>query len=228
MSDNTASHDNAPDASNASAVQEAFAKGRAKKAAAAATQGRAIANQLRNQQQPREIVTFETAARICPSAGVATKISNVYALPPVDYPAIRQATEDSLAQAAKALTDNLNDKALEMHMQRIVDGFVRSANGAGAFYDKRTQLARDLSSKVANEHRDEDRPGIDNTANAAERACSFAAIMGLQAYALLAAAHGAIDAYAQVCGQDWKPYEGMAGATLSRQALSHQVGAFTN
>ena len=227
MSDNAAAQQPAnvdADPADATVVQDAFAKGRARKAE---TQARAVVNKLRNQQQARDIITLETAARICPTAGVATKISTVYALPPVDYPAIRQATEDSLAQAAKALTDNLNDKALEMHMQRIVDGFVRSANGAGNFYDKRTQLARDLSSKVASQHRDEDRPGIDNTANAAERACSFAAIMGLQAYALLAAAHGAIDAYAQVCGQDWKPYEGMAGATLSRQALSYQVGAFS-
>ena len=49
---------------------------------------------------------------------------------------------------------------------------------------------------------------------------------GLQAYALLAAAHGAIDAY--VCGQDWKPYEGSqtTGRTISRQAITAQVGAF--
>ena len=145
-----------------------------------------------------------------------------------NYHAIREATEQHLAQTAKALADNLNEKALQMHMQRIVDAFVRSAHGAGNFYDAKAAQARDLTSKVANADRDEDRPGIDNTANRAERACEFAAEVGLQAYALLAAAHGAVDAYAHVTGQDWKPYEGNTAPSrqVDRQAAAARVGAF--
>ena len=47
----------------------------------------------------------------------------------------------------------------------------------------------------------------------------------MQSYAILAAAHGAVDAYAHVCGKDWKPYEG-TGGNVSTQALAIQAGAF--
>ena len=193
---------------------------------AASPQGPATA--LRAAQGARPVVTFYSAARICPNEGVATKIVSRFGMEAVDYHAIREATEQHLAQAAKALADNLNEKALQMHMQRIVDAFVRSAHGAGNFYDAKAAQARDLTSKVANADRDEDRPGIDNTANRAERACEFAAEVGLQAYALLAAAHGAVDAYAHVTGQDWKPYEGNTAPSrqVDRQAAAARVGAF--
>ena len=179
-------------------------------------------------QQGRQVVTFETAARLCPNAGVASKIVTFYGLDEVDYHAIREATEEHLAQSAKALADNLNEKALEIHLQRIVDAFVRSAHGAGNFYDGKAAIARDLSSSIANEDRDEDRPGVDATANKAERARIFAAQVGLQAYALLAAAHGAVDAYAHVCGQNWKPYEGTQAPAqhVTRQAAAAQASAF--
>ena len=193
---------------------------------AASPQGPATAP--RTAQGARPVVTFESAARICPNEGVATKIISRFALEAVDYHAIREATEQHLAHTAKALADNLNEKAMQMHMQRIVDAYVRSAYGAGTFYDGKAAQARDLTSKTANEHRDEDRPGIDNTANRAERACEFAAEVGLQAYALLAAAHGAVDAYAHVTGQDWKPYEGNTAPArqVDRQAAAARVGAF--
>lgn len=189
-------------------------------------------------QQARQVVTFESAQRICPNNGMAAKFASRFGLDDVDYHAIREATEEHMARMAKALADNglvqvdqmgeRNDKPLEMHMQRVVDGFVRSAHGAGNFYEGKAQVARDLTSKIANEDRDEDRPGIDNTANRAERARSFAARVGLQAYALLAAAEGAVDAYAHVCGQDWKPYQGNQAPAqqVSRQAAAAQISAF--
>ena len=181
-------------------------------------------------QATRTVVTMETAARLCPNEAVAAKIVRMYGLDEVDYHAIREATEEHLAVSAKALADNLGErfeKPLEMHMQRIVDGFVRSAHGAGNFYDQKAKLARDATS--ANDDRDEDRQGIDGTENRAQRACRFAAEVGLQAYALLAAAHGAVDAYAHVCGRDWKPYEGSQapGQSLGRQTITLQASAFT-
>ncbi len=136
-------------------------------------------------QGQRTVVTFETAARICPNEAVATKISRFYGLDAVDYHAIREATEEHLAMSAKILGNNLGerpDKALEMHMQRIVDGFVRSAHGAGSFYDGKAALARTATSAIANEDRDEDRHGIDGLENRAQRACHFAAVVGLQAF----------------------------------------------
>ena len=203
----------------------AASKGR--KAKAAPQQQKAQAPAPRP-QQGRTVVTLETAARICPNEAVASKITALFGLDGVDYHAIREATEEHMAKGAEALADTLNEKALEMHMQRIVDAYVRSAHGAGTFYDGKAAIARQLSSSISNDDRDEDRPGIDNLANKAERARSFAAQVGLQAYALLAAAHGAVDAYAHVCGQDWKPYEGMQAPAqhITRQAAAAQASAF--
>jgi len=201
-------------------------KAATKQAAKTATQPPARRAALQGQ---RTVITFATAELMCPNEAVATKIARLYGLDPVDYHAIRESTEEHLALSAKVLADNLGErfeKPLEMHMQRIVDGFVRSAHGAGMFYDGKAAVARNLSSKIANEDRDEDRMGVDGTENRAQRACGFAATVGLQAYALLAAAHGAVDAYAHVCGSDWKPYEGMGGQAVSRQAISLQAGAF--
>ena len=113
-----------------------------------------------------------------------------------------------------------------MHLQRIVDAFVRSAHGAGTFYQGKANIARDLNSKTANEDRDEDRMGVDGTANRAERAREFAGQMALQAFAILAA-EGAVDAFAHVTGTDWKPYEGSTrpAMTVSRQAAAAQMAA---
>jgi len=212
---------------DATAMQAAMASAQPVKAAARPVP---VARPVATQGQ-RTVVTFETAVRICPNEAVATKISRLYGLDAVDYHAICEDTEEHLAVSAKILGNNLGErpeKALEMHMQRIVDSFVRSAHGAGNFYDGKAAIARDASSAIANEDRDEDRQGIDGTQNRAQRACEFAAVVGLQAYALLAAAHGAINAYAHVCGQDWKPYEGMGGGAqaITRQALTIRASAF--
>ena len=104
-------------------------------------------------QAQRTVVTMDTAARLCPNEAVAAKIVRLYGLDEVDYHAIREATEEHLAVSAKVLADNLGErfeKPLEMHMQRIVDGFVRSAHGAGNFYDQKAKLARDATSAIAN------------------------------------------------------------------------------
>ncbi len=227
-SNNTPATESKADATAMQAAMAAAKPAKGKQPVKAAA--RPVARPVAAQGQ-RTVVTFETAARICPNEAVATKISRLYGLDAVDYHAIREDTEEHLAMSAKVLGNNLGErpeKALEMHMQRIVDSFVRSAHGAGNFYDQKAAIARNASSAIANEDRDEDRQGIDGLPNRAQRACEFAAIVGLQAYALLAAAHGAIDAYAHVCGQNWKPYEGMGGSAqaLTRQALTIRASAF--
>ena len=186
----------------------------------------APARQVATQAQ-RTVVSFITAARECPDATQAVGIARVFGFNEVDYHAIREATEEQIAHSAASLKDNLSDKAMEMHLQRIVDAFVRSAHGAGAFYQGKAKIARDLNSRIANEDRDEDRMGVDGTANRAERAREFAAQMALQAFALLAAAEGAVDAFAQVTGSDWKPYEGAIRPAMNvdRQAAAAQMAA---
>lgn len=203
------------------------AQGKAPRAAKkdAASQRQAPA---RAPQAVREVVTFETAARLCPTAAMAERFSRIFGLEPVDYDAVRERVEEQIGLTAKALEGVLNEKALEMHLQRIVGAYIASAHGAGNFYDAKADLARNLSSALTNEDRDEDRPGVDGQANRAERARIFAATVGLQAYALLAAAEGAKDAYAAVCGQEWKPYVGNQAAArgVERQAAAVQAAAF--
>jgi hypothetical protein len=62
----------------------------------------------------------------------------------------------------------------------------------------------------------------------AERARQFAAEMGLQAYALMAAAEGAVHAYAHITGEDWKPYEAPVAASSStgRKSAAEEIAAF--
>lgn len=61
-----------------------------------------------------------------------------------------------------------------------------------------------------------------------DRARIFAARMGLQAYALMAAAEGAVHAYAHVTGDDWKPYEAPLAApiTVARRSADAEMAAF--
>jgi len=212
------------DTNMANAMTNAKAGTTGKKAKAAPA--KAPVRQVATQGQ-REVIGFRTAARECPDATQVSNIVRAFGLADVDYDAIRETTEEMVARCAIALQGNLSEKAIEMHLGRIVDAHVRSAHGAGLFYGTKAKLARDLNSKVANEHRDEDRMGVDGTPNDAERAREFAAMMGVQAFALLAAAEGAVDAYAQVTGSDWKPYQGTSRPAMAvdKQAAAAQIAA---
>jgi hypothetical protein len=175
--------------------------------------------------QTRQAITLELAASMCPHSALAENLSRTFGLDPVDAAAIRESTEEHLALASKELP--LSEKALEMHLQRIVGAFVSSAFGAGQFYSGKVTQARELTMKVANEDRDEDRDGVSGFESRAERARNFAAEMGLQAYALLAAAEGAVSAYAHLTGSEWKPYEAPSQLpSVSRASAAAQMGAF--
>jgi hypothetical protein len=65
----------------------------------------------------------------------------------------------------------------------------------------------ELTSELLNDDRDEDRDGPVGFESKAERARLFAAEMALQFFALMAAAKSAIAAYADITGENWKPYE---------------------
>ena len=136
------------------------------------------ANTRRRNDQERKPITLEMVLAICPHARLAENLSTTFGLDPVDTAGIREATEEHVAQAAKALP--LSDKALEMHLQRIVGAYVGSAFGAGQFYSQKVTQARDLTAAGSNDSRDEDRDGVSGFESKAERARSFAAQMGLQ------------------------------------------------
>ena len=187
---------------------------------------RATSRTTRVAQQSRR-PTLEEAAAKCPHEGLANNLARTFALDPVDYHAIREATEENVVRLSNTLVDDLNERAIQMHLQRIVDAFVSSADSAGAFYQAKATEARDLTSKLANEDRDEDRDGVYGFDTKAARARAFAAQAGLTAYALLAAAEGAVHAYAAVTGEEWKPYEGpsVPAGNVSRQAAAAELDA---
>ena len=176
----------------------------------------------------RQAITFELVKAHAPHAGLAENLSRTFGIDPVDYAAILEATEEHIALSAKALQPTLNDKAMEIHLQRVVGSFVSSAYGAATFYGTKVTQAKDLTMKSQNDDRDEDRGGVSGFESKAERARQFAAEMGLQAYALMAAAEGAVSAYAHITGEDWKPYEAPAApaSSTSRQSAEAQMAAF--
>ena len=118
---------------------------------------------------------------------------------------------------------------MEIHLQRVVGSFVSSAYGASTFYQTKVTTAKDLTMASQNDSRDEDRDGVSGFMSKAENARLFAAQMGLQAYALMAAAEGAVHAYAHITGEDWKPYEAPMSATsstTSRKSAAEEMNAF--
>ena len=173
----------------------------------------------------RQLFTLEYATALCPHQTLAENLSRTFGLEPVDPAAIREAIEEHTVRSANALVDNLNEKAMQIHLQRVVASFVGSACGAGQFYGQKVSQARDITSRLANDDRDEDRGGPSGFEDKAARARLFAAEMGLQAFALLVAAEGAVSAYAHITGEDWKPYEAPQANQrigISRQSCSRR------
>jgi hypothetical protein len=178
--------------------------------------------------QVRQAITLELVQAHAPHAGLAENLSRTFGIDPVDYAAVREGTEENVVRSANVLRDDLNDKAMEIHLQRIVGAFVGSAHGAATFYQSKVTTAKDLTMASQNDDRDEDRDGVSGFESKAERARQFAAEMGLQAYALMAAAEGAVHAYAHITGGDWKPYEPpvAASSSTSRRSAAEQMAAF--
>jgi len=178
--------------------------------------------------QVRQAVTLELVQAHAPNAGLAERLSRTFGVELVDYAAVREGTEENVVRSANVLRDDLSDKAMEIHLQRIVGAFVSSAYGAAIFYQGKVTQAKDLTMASQNDDRDEDRTGVSGFESKAERARQFAAEMGVQAYALMAAAEGAVHAYAHITGDDWKPYEPLipAGNTTSGKSAAEQMAAF--
>ena len=176
----------------------------------------------------RQAITFELVQAHAPHAGLAENLSRTFGIDPVDYAAILEATEENIGLSAKALQPTLNDKAMQIHLQRVVGSFVSSAYGAATFYGTKVTQAKDLTMKSQNDDRDEDRGGVSGFESKAERARQFAAEMGLQAYALMAAAEGAVSAYAHITGEDWKPYEAPVpiSSSTGRKSAAEELAAF--
>ena len=179
-------------------------------------------------QPTHQPITFELVTRLAPHQGLAENLVRTFGLEPVDYDSIRDATGEHIACTAKAFGTTLNEKALQIHLQRITGAFVSSAFGAAQCYGTKMSAARELTSKLLNDDRDEDRDGPSGFESKAERARMFAAEMALQSFALMAAAEGAIAAYADVTGETWKPYVAPTApaASVARKAAAVEMAAF--
>ncbi|RWA97505.1 MAG: hypothetical protein EOQ39_34425 [Mesorhizobium sp.] len=178
--------------------------------------------------QLRKGTTVEMVRLCCPDGRQATLISESFGLPVLDSDGIREFHERSLIDGADTLAEGLSDKAMQIHLQRIVGSHVGSAYGAGQFYSKAVTEAKDATARLANDTRDEDIDGPVGFDSNAQRKREFAAEMGLQAHALRMAAEGAVAAYEHVVGEGWKPYERQTenpGQSVSRQAADLQMAA---
>jgi hypothetical protein len=174
----------------------------------------------------RPAISFEAAKLICPDEQIAAKVSASFALTMPEYEAIQEAHEQLLRKAWLSFDEALNEKATAMHFQRIVGAFVSSAQGAGNFYSDKVTEARNLTSALTNEYRDEDREAPAGFESKADRARQFAAEMAMQAYALLAAAEGAVNAYKEITGEDWKPYVAPNEQSVERRSSAAEMSAF--
>jgi hypothetical protein len=175
--------------------------------------------------QTRPTLTFEMALQLCPHQGVAESVATAFGLIVPEYDAIRAEHMSALTKMAEAFEGSLNEKAVEMHFQRIVGSLVGSAVGAGRFSSTKVSEARAATARAGDGGDDEHGTPI-GLESKAQRTREFAADMAMQAYALLAAAHGAIDAYKELTGQDWKAYEAPAEGGVEKKAASAQIGAF--
>ncbi len=176
----------------------------------------------------RKGTTLEMVRLACPDAAQAILIAESFGSPVIDSDGIRELHERLIVQTAEALGEGLGERAMQIHLQRIVGSYVGSAHGAGQFYSRAVTEARDLTAKAANDLRDEDLDGPVGFESAAQRKREFAADMGVQAHALRMAAEGAVAAYEHVVGERWKPFDRPvenAGQALDRKAAEQQMAA---
>lgn len=179
--------------------------------------------------QLRKGTTLEMVRLACPDMTQAMRISESFGLAVLDSDGIRDLHERLLVETADSLQDGLGERAMQIHLQRIVGAYVGSTHGAGQFYSRAVTEARDATAKSACDARDEDLDGPVGFDGQAQRRREFAADMGIQAHALRMAAEGAVRAYEQVVGETWKPFErpmDNIGATVDRKAADLQMAAF--
>lgn len=179
--------------------------------------------------QLRKGATLEMVRHTCPDSAQASLISESFGLPVIDSDGIRDLHHQMIIDTTDSLNEGLGNRAMQIHLQRIVGSYVGSAHGAGQFYSKAVTEARDATAKGANDARDEDLDGPVGFDGAAQRKREFAADMGLQAHALRCAAEGVVAAYEDVVGDAWKPFQRQVEnpvQSVDRKAAELQMAAF--
>ena len=178
--------------------------------------------------QLRKGATLEMVRLTCPDAAQAMRIAESFGTAVVDGDGVRDTHERLILETADGLSEGLGERAMQIHLQRIVGAYVGSAHGAGKFYSRAVTEARDATAKAASDARGDDRDGIVGYDSSAQRKREFAADMGIQAFSLRMAAEGAVAAYEHVVGESWKPFDRPVdnpGQTLDRKAAEAQMDA---
>ncbi|MCP1200991.1 hypothetical protein [Notoacmeibacter sp. MSK16QG-6] len=178
--------------------------------------------------QLRKGASLEMVRLACPDSAQASLISESFGLPVIDSDGIRDLHHKIIVDTAESLNEGLGERAMQIHLQRIVGSYVGSAHGAGQFYSRAVSEARDATAKSSNDARDEDLDGPVGFDSNAQRKREFAADMGIQAHALRCAAEGVVTAYDEVVGEPWKPFERQVenpGQTVDRKAAELQMAA---
>ena len=178
--------------------------------------------------QLRKGASLEMVRLACPDSVQASLISESFGLPVIDSQGIRDLHHKIIVDTAESLNEGLGDRAMQIHLQRIVGSYVGSAHGAGQFYSRAVTEARDATAKSANDARDEDLDGPVGFDSNAQRKREFAADMGIQAHALRCAAEGVVTAYEEIVGEAWKPFERQvetSGQSVDRKAAELQMAA---
>lgn len=173
--------------------------------------------------------TIEMVQLTCPDAAIAADIGTRFGLRVPDSDGIRDLHERLIVETAEALGECLGERAMQIHLQRIVGAYVGSAFGAGQVYSRAVTEGRDLVSRLSNDDRDDDRDGPVGFESRAERKARFAGEMCMQSHGLRMAAEGAVAAYEQVLGEAWKPFRRPVenpGHSLGRRAIQEQMAAF--
>src|SRR5688500_7903046 len=130
----------------------------------------------------RKGTTLEMVRLACPDSAQPQRISERFALAILDSDGIRDLHERFIIETASALKDGLSERAMQIHLQRIVGSYVGSAHGAGQFYSRAVTEAREATARLANDARDEDLDGPVGFDSAAQRKREFAAEVGVQAH----------------------------------------------
>lgn len=178
--------------------------------------------------QLRKGATLEMVRLTCPDTAQALLIAESFGTAVIDSDGIRDLHERLIVETADSLSKGLGERAMQIHLQRVVGAYVGSAHGAGQFYSRAVTEARDATAKLANDARDEDIGGPVGYDSAAQRKREFAADMGVQAHALRMAAEGAVAAYEHIVGEAWKPFDRPVenpGASVDRKAAAAQLAA---
>ena len=80
--------------------------------------------------QLRKGASLEMVRLACPDSAQASLISESFGLPVIDSDGIRDLHHKIIVETAESLNEGLGDRAMRIHLQRIVGSYVGSAHGA--------------------------------------------------------------------------------------------------